>query len=224
MNGPIAGFALASALLCAIACQRERSVSLSRAPETTVASEPSTSSRILGASPRDEAAEIDEVTKRAEQAALALQMHDMKRFAALVDPKEGVRFTPYGYIDETSDVRLTRAETDGALADGTIRNWGAYDGSGDPIRLTFAEYFKRFVYDVDFSHAPQMSIDSPLGSGNSINNVTKLHPRAHIVEWHFGGFDPKFDGMDWSSLRMAFEKDADGNWWIVAVIHDQWTI
>jgi len=36
--------------------------------------------------------------------------------------------------------------------------WGEYDGSGDPIKLTFAQYFDKFVYDHDFANARKSGI------------------------------------------------------------------
>jgi hypothetical protein len=37
------------------------------------------------------------------------------------------------------------------------------------------------------------------------------------------GFDPEYEGMDWRSLRLVFEKKND-IWYLVGIIHDQWTI
>jgi (p)ppGpp synthase/HD superfamily hydrolase len=44
-----------------------------------------------------------------------------------------------------------------------------------------------------------------------------------MVEYHFSGFDPKYEGMDWRSLRLVFE-EKDNIWHLVGIIHDQWTI
>ncbi|MBK8311687.1 MAG: hypothetical protein IPL04_13125 [Chitinophagaceae bacterium] len=39
----------------------------------------------------------------------------------------------------------------------------------------------------------------------------------------FPGSIKKFDGMDWRSIRLVF-KIKDGKYFLVGVIHDEWTI
>jgi hypothetical protein len=43
------------------------------------------------------------------------------------------------------------------------------------------------------------------------------------VEYHFSGFDKKFEGMDWASLKLVFE-NSNNEWYLVGIVHDQWTI
>ena len=43
------------------------------------------------------------------------------------------------------------------------------------------------------------------------------------MEYHFPGIDPKFEGMDWRSLRLVFEQK-NCTWYLVGIIHAQWTI
>jgi len=43
------------------------------------------------------------------------------------------------------------------------------------------------------------------------------------VEYHFPGFDKKYEGMDWASLRLVLIEAKDG-WKLVGIVHDQWTI
>jgi len=76
----------------------------------------------------------------------------MKELSKLVHPVNGVRFSPYAFVDKKSDVRFTPAMLRVAIADRGVRVWGTTDGSGKPIRLSFANYFKRFVYDRDFAN------------------------------------------------------------------------
>jgi hypothetical protein len=90
------------------------------------------------------------------------------------------------------------------------------------IDLTFADYFADFVYDVDFASAPQIAVNQRLGPGNTIDNSAEVYPGDMIVEYHFPGFDPQYDGMDWRSLRLVF-KYCQGNYDLVGIIHDEWT-
>ncbi len=155
-------------------------------------------------------------------ALVALAARDTERFSAYVHPIKGVRFSPYGYVDETHVV-FRREEVAALLQEPTVRTWGNYDGSGDPIEGTFADYFARFVYDLDFAAAPQQSVNAPIGTGNTVDKTADVYPGGMVLEYHFPGIDPSFGGMDWRSLRLVFE-EFRGEWFVVAVIHAEWTI
>ncbi len=109
------------------------------------------------------------------------------------------------------------------LPDKKVYTWGIYDGSGLLINLTPAEYYNKFIYDVDFVNAPEISYNRIIGKGSTINNAFEVYPNTIIVEYHFSGFDPKYEGMDWRSLRLVFE-EKDTVWYLIGIIHDQWTI
>ena len=138
---------------------------------------------------------------------------------------EGVRFSPNGFIDTASDVRFAA----NAFKNETIVKkqrkitWGEYDGSGDPINLTIDEYFKKFVYDVDFLTPETRKVNEFIGASNSQNNLLAVYDSCDFTESHFSGFDRKLEGMDWRSLRLVF-KMKDGKYFLVGVIHDEWTI
>ncbi len=61
-----------------------------------------------------------------------------------------------------------------------------------------------------------------IGRSNTSNNNFEIYSNAIIVEFHFSGFDSKYEGMDWESLRLVFE-EKDGTWYLIGIIHDQWT-
>lgn len=149
-----------------------------------------------------------------------------KNFSALKDlihPTKGVRFTPYGYIDVEKNLVFSAKEVGSLHENQQIYLWGEYDGTGDPIELSFQEYYKKFVYDADYIQAEEISINKRLGHGNSIDNSMEVYPGATVVEFHFPGFEEKYEGMDWKSLRLVIEK-LDDKWYVVGIIHDQWTI
>ncbi len=152
----------------------------------------------------------------------ALRDRDMAGLAALAHPERGVRFSPYAFVSE-SDVVLTPAQLQTAMDDPTTYLWGAYDGTGEPILLTFAGYYERFVYSHDFAAAPRVGYNQIIGHGNTINNCFEFYSGAFVVEYHFPGFDPAYGGMDWVSLRLVFQREGDV-WYLVGIIHDQWTI
>jgi hypothetical protein len=171
----------------------------------------------------------DDLAAQAAQAILALRDHDMPALAGLVHPVKGVTFSPYTYVHPLqgqpgeADLVFSRDQLQGLWDDPTVYHWGAYDGSGLPIDLTFQEYYAEFVYDVDFAQPEQIGFGEVIGQGNTINNIADVWPNAVTVEYHFSGFDPQYAGMDWRSLRLVFEQ-ADGVWALVGIVHDQWTI
>jgi hypothetical protein len=133
-----------------------------------------------------------------------------------------VRFSPYAFVEPKSDRVLHPAELENALADKAVHVWGAFDGSGDPIRMAFATYFRRFVWDADFTSAPQIAVDHPVSHGNTVDNAREAYPRGHFVEFYLPG-DPAKAGMDWRALKLVFEKD-HGAWMLVGIVHSEWTI
>lgn len=163
------------------------------------------------------------LSARAAEVIAALREQDLTRLSACVHPTRGVLFSPYAFINPEFDRTLSAARLREMQADPTLYLWGYYDGSGLPIELTFADYFRRFVYSQDFARLEQVGYNQIIGRGNTINNQFDLFPHAIVVEYYFPGADPAFAGMDWESLRLIFEEQ-DGTWYLVAIVHDGWTI
>jgi len=155
----------------------------------------------------------------------ALRNNDYETFSQFMHPLSGVRFSPYGYIDTISDIVLKKEELINHFRmeqQQTIK-WGDYDGSGEPMLLTIDDYFNKFVYNVDFLHAPQTSLNKMIGSGNSLNNLAAIYTGCDFTEHYFPGFDEKYGGMDWCTLRLVF-KMYNSRTYLAGIVHDQWTI
>ncbi len=159
----------------------------------------------------------------ADELVLAMHNLDMETFATLVHPAKGVRFSPYAHVHVDRDLVFSADEILVLMEDDTVYEWGVFDGSGYPIEMTFQEYFHRFIYDEEFVNADEKTVNERLGAGNTLDNTNEVYPDATVVEYHFTGLDPEFEGMDWRSLRLVFE-ELDGKWFLVGVIHDEWTI
>lgn len=164
-----------------------------------------------------------EIARQARAAVAAVGRRDWGTIAALAHPEKGIRFSPYGHVRVGEDVVLSPTRVRVGAADATVYNWGHYDGTGDPIRLTLEQYYGRFIYSADFAAAPVVQYNRIAGRGNTLVNIHEAYPGGQFVEYHFPGFDPQYEGMDWQSLRLVFEEVA-GNWHLVGIIHDQWTI
>ena len=162
------------------------------------------------------------VAIRAIEAIQALKSRDLEALASLVHPEKGVRLSPYSFV-RRDDLIFYQEQIPGLWADPTIYSWGNYDGSGMPIELSFEVYYLEFIYDVGFARPYTLGFNATLGRGNSINNLSEAYPEAAFVEFHFPGFDPQYEGMDWRSLHLVFEQ-VNGAWFLVGVVHDEWTI
>ena len=156
-------------------------------------------------------------------AVMLLDQKDMDALSLLVHPVKGVLFSPYSFVHINDDIVFTPAELVDAPGSSNIYIWGDYDGIGDPISLGFDDYYDRFVYDKPFAFPHLIGNNTNISSGNTIVNIEDVFPDGEFVEFHFTGFDPEFVGMDWKSLRLVFEF-YQGEWYLVAIVHDEWTI
>jgi len=153
----------------------------------------------------------------------ALAARDMEALAALVHPELGVRFSPYPFVDVDNDIVLSADDIRSALDSDRVYTWGAWDGTGLPIEMTFAEYLERFVWDHDYRQAEQVAVNEFIATGNAINNARDVYPEATIIEYYFSGFNPDYAGMDWRCLRLVME-ESGGQWYLSGIIHGEWTI
>ncbi len=162
----------------------------------------------------------------------ALSERDFARLAGLVHPGKGVRFSPYAHVDPDHQVVLTPDDLRAAARGERLeRVWGRNDGTGRPIHLSFREYVDRFVDDAPYAAGGQVAVDTRQGAGTALDDAEEAYPGGRIVEYHVPGTDPRSGGLDWESLRLVFEKGSGeegggkaGRWYLVGVIHDQWTI
>jgi hypothetical protein len=163
------------------------------------------------------------VAARAGQIVAAFRDQDWAAVASSVHPDEGVLLSPYAYVQEGADLVFSADQFAGLAEDETVYRWGVFDGSGKPIEMTFLDYYARFIYDADFAWPSAVGFNEFVGAGNTIDNLAEVYPQARVVEFHLPGSDPRYGGMDWRSLRLALEQVGE-TWYLVAVVHDEWTI
>ena len=162
------------------------------------------------------------IEKEATQVITLLKQGNFKELAAEIHPVKGVRFTPYTVADD-SDLIFMADQIETIDNDNNKYIWGAYDGSGFPIHLTFKKYFDEFVYSQDFADAEQVSYNQIITDTGFRENQFAAYPGSIIVEYYNSNKDSEFEGMDWQSLRLIFE-EMDNNWYLIGIIHNQWTI
>ena len=139
-----------------------------------------------------------------------------------IHPESCLRFSPYQYLNSDNRI-ICSSDMEIYTSSSEPFAWGQYDGTGKPIDLTFSEYHLEFVYDQDFHKPSVVGFNVDVSTGNSINNIQEIYPDGIMIEYYFPGFDPQYAGMDWRSLRLVFIPE-NGNWYLAAIIHGEWTI
>ncbi|MEO5931137.1 MAG: hypothetical protein ABIR47_14490 [Candidatus Kapaibacterium sp.] len=163
------------------------------------------------------------IAERAAAVISALKSGNTSRLASFVSPTQGLRFSPYVSMDSTRDLVFQKSQLAKLSAGARRYSWGTFDGPEESPRLTFRQYYRRFIYDHDYSRAKRRGYnDEFLGHSTIPNNIPEFYPNGIAVEYNFPGFNPKFDGMDWKSLWLVFEQEG-GTWYLVAIAHDEWS-
>ncbi len=152
----------------------------------------------------------------------SLKNKDYKAFTAFFHPVEGVRFSPYASVDTTYDLTFKADDFIKQLGQKKKINWGPYSAGEEDILMAATEYMKKFVYNADFLNAEETKLNEMIGSSTTNNNLKEIYPNCPFTESYFSGFEKKFDGMDWCSLRLVFKKHLD-KYYLIGIIHDQWT-
>ena len=171
--------------------------------------------------PTNEPQETPTLEESAEQVINALAERDLETLAEFVHPEMGLRFSPYAFVRESHQVFYPET-LPGLVESDAVFVWGQYDGSGEPIELTFNEYYDEFVYSSDFANAEETAINERLGQGNTINNIPEFYSGSSFVEYYLPGTEEN-NQMDWESLRLVFVQRNE-IWFLVGIVHDQWTI
>lgn len=148
----------------------------------------------------------------------SIKSQDYEKLASYFHADSGVRFSPFAFVNTAKDVQLSSEEFKEAIKSNTKFTWGIAAGSGNPIELTIPEYFKKYVYNVDFLNAERTSVNEMIGVGNSQNNLKEVYSNAHFTE----NYDPGKNEMAWTTLRLVFKKEGE-QFYLVGIIHDRWT-
>ena len=152
---------------------------------------------------------------------LALRAGDTEALSNWVHPEKSVRFVPFTNISEENPV-FSAEETATLWTNDNEISWGYSAGTGDEILLTFQEFYERFLFSADFFYPDAVGYDTNIVQGGMIDNSRDLFPEAHIVEYHFDGFDPQFEGLDYVTLRIVVEQFED-QYYATAIVHNAWT-
>jgi hypothetical protein len=170
-----------------------------------------------------------ELLALAAYVALLLKNKDWEALSYLAHPNRGVAFSPWPYVDEENRVELSADNIKALGSDNTVRVWGELP-SGDPIECAFAEYYDRYIFDRDYTTAPQAGLDRYIKESNDVDNLFTFTGGdfGGYVDFYIPGSGPDAD-FNWSSLRLAFdwyktEDNAPGRLYLTAIVHGCWTM
>lgn len=150
-----------------------------------------------------------------------IKKRDISALSKYAHPKKGIMFSPYSDLKNNDNQIIEKKELVKIYEKNEELVWGEYDGTGARILLTFDNYFDRFIYDEDFIEY-EPNYDSIMGTGNSIENMNSVFPYARSVEYYTPSTE-EYAYMDWKSLRLLYEIYR-GKYYLVAVVHNEWTI
>jgi hypothetical protein len=151
-----------------------------------------------------------------------IKKRNYNKLASFIHPKYGVRFSPYAYID-TARSRILSPELFLKFVKQKKRiNWHSPLSDTDTEFLTIDQYFKKYVYDVDFLNAPVKAINKFHSHGTDLNNIAEVYPECDVVEFYFPGFKKEYDGTDYRGLRFVFKLN-NKIFYLIAIAHDEWT-
>ena len=167
---------------------------------------------------------VDTLSGIERQAIDALKNRAATQWAALVDPEKGLRFSPFSYVDSRNDLIFKPEQIKNFFKDAKVYTWGYSDQNGLPIRMTPGEYFDNYVFDCDYSTADEINYNATLDRGLTFGNIFEVYPRAIIVEFGKEFSASEEQGSDWRSIRLVFEKNENGKWYLVGIVHDRWKL
>lgn len=152
-----------------------------------------------------------------------LSVRDYETLEELVGP-DGLSLDIYPNFDLQKNL-IEKKDISQIPQDTKVYLWGYTDGKGDPINLTRAEFLTKWIYNnsIDYLKAPYVAINKKLGGGNSVNTIDVAREGRTYVAFHFSGFDPKYSGMDWTTLYLIFDF-IDSEYKLRGIAKDNWTI
>ena len=169
-----------------------------------------------------EKSEEELVQEKADKIISLIKAKDVEELTTHVHEEKGVLFAPYAHIEKDA-ITVKKEEVADVFQSQDKQTWGTRDGSGEPIELTPIEYYSEFIYDANYAEADEVVLNPTEPRGNTIKNIQDFFSDAHVVEYYVKGTKEN-ENMDWKALNLVFEKDQTGEWKLVAVVHDQWTI
>lgn len=152
---------------------------------------------------------------------------DFKRLSEYVHKSKGLQFSPYDDVYEGGPdvIKFLKENVKNFMTIDKIYVWGVYDGSGFDIKLTPKEYYKQFIYDIDFEKKADILFvgniksKAPKDINIDLEYIFKTYPKSTIAHYYYkGSLNNSF--CDFKKLTLVFEK-IEGKWFLIGIIHGE---
>lgn len=163
-----------------------------------------------------------ELTALAFSVAEDIKEGDFLSLSQIAHPEYGVVFSPYATVMLSTDKCFQAEQIAAFKDDNKLYVWGLYNGSGEPIELTVADYFNEFVFNRDYTSASVIGINRIVRSGNALENLTDIFPDVQFVDFYIpGGEKDSAEDCTWNSMRLGFE-EYEGSLRLTVILHSEW--
>lgn len=169
----------------------------------------------------------NELSKTSNEVLKLIKSADFMRLSEYVNKSKGLQFSPYDDVYEGGPdvIRFSKQNVKTFMDIKKIYIWGVYDGSGFDIKLTPKEYFKKFIYDIDFEKKADVVFigniksKSPKDINIDLDYLFKIYPKSSIAHYYYkGSLDNSF--CDLKKLTLVFEKIED-KWCLIGILHGE---
>lgn len=163
----------------------------------------------------------DSILADAKRIINLIKAKDFNKISSFVSTDAGLRFSSNSYITK-EDLQISKEQVPGLWTNEKKYTWGVEEGSGEPIRKTFAGYYTSYIYAKDFAKAPEIEVNKTLrGNTTSITNFKEIYPESVNVDFHFPNTNE--DTYDWATLRLIFIKEND-RWYLHHIQQENYSL
>lgn len=169
----------------------------------------------------------NELLKTSNEVLKLIKSSDFVRLSEYVNKSKGLQFSPYDDVYEGGPdvIRFSKQNVKTFMTIKKIYIWGVYDGSGFDIKLSPKEYFKKFIYDIDFEKKADVVFigniksKSPKDINIDLDYIFKIYPKSTIAHYYYkGSLDNSF--CDLKKLTLVFEK-IENKWFLIGILHGE---
>ena len=168
-----------------------------------------------------------ELVNTSKEVLKLIKSADFGHLSEYVHESKGLQFSPYDDVYENGPdtTKFLKQKVKNFMTIEKHYNWGVYDGSGLDIKLTPKEYYKNFIYDIDFEKMADIVFigdsksKTPKGMNIDLGYIFKIYPNSAVAHYYYKG-SPANGFCDLKKLTLVFEK-IEGKWFLTGIIHGE---
>ena len=162
------------------------------------------------------------VGARSRAVVRALQNNDMATLARYVHPTAGVTISPYVFVSRGENLNFRAGQIKHLANHPKKWDWGTSDGEGAPMNWTWNEFRQNTLVRRNYLPGARESFNQIHHNGNILNNIDEAYPGAIIARYYLAGANPKYGGLDWRALYLAW-RPVGKTWYLVGLANDEWS-